>query len=322
MRYRALGTTGIVVSEIGFGAWGIGGRTPGATSYGATDDGVSRAALVRALDLGVTFFDTANVYGAGHSEQLLGDVLAPHRERVVLATKAGRTDYTSGHDYSPGALRRSLDGSLERLRTTYVDLFQLHGPTVAELAGMPTTLAALEALRGNGGIRAWGVSVRSPAEGLAAIERLRVPVVQVNFNLADRRAIDCGLLDLAARLGVGIIARTPLCFGFLTGRLAPDTVFAADDHRSRWPREQIVRWATQGRAVLEDVARAERQTPAQVALRFCLSHAAVATVIPGMLRPAEVEENVAASDGGPLPEPLAATLAVVGTDSGVLSGHP
>ena len=132
MRYRPLGSSSIQVSVVGFGAWGIGGRTPGATSYGATDDAVSRRALHEAFDRGITFYDTASVYGDGHSEELIGECFDGRRHEIVIATKAGITSSFRGYDFSAPALRASLEGSLRRLRTDYVDLFQLHnaGPDV------------------------------------------------------------------------------------------------------------------------------------------------------------------------------------------------
>ena len=132
MRYRPLGSSSIQVSVVGFGAWGIGGRTPGATSYGATDDAVSRRALEEAFDRGITFYDTASVYGDGHSEELIGECFDGRRHEIVIATKAGITSSFRGYDFSAPALRASLEGSLRRLRTDYVDLFQLHnaGPDV------------------------------------------------------------------------------------------------------------------------------------------------------------------------------------------------
>src|SRR5215472_7737118 len=137
MNYRPLGRTGLIVSEIGFGAWGIGGRTVEQTSYGDTDDGVSLAALARALDRGITFFDTASAYGDGHSEELLGVALAPHRDRVVIATKAGYTRFDQPPDYAAQPLRRSLEASLRRLRSDHVDLLQLHNPSLDMLTARP-----------------------------------------------------------------------------------------------------------------------------------------------------------------------------------------
>lgn len=308
MRHRSLGRTGLTVSEIGFGAWGIGGTTPGATSYGATSDDESRRALERALEVGIDFFDTSGIYGAGHSERLLGEVLGAHRDRVVIATKAGRGDYLSPADFSPAAIRRSLEASSTRLRTDRVDLLQLHNPPVKDMRHDDPALATLRALVEEGRIRAFGLSVGDPAEARIAIAELGAPVVQLNLNLLDQRPLDDGLLDVAARHGAGIVARTPLCFGLLTGAVDEATRFAPDDHRSIWPKEQIDRWVAASRAFVAAVAQREEQTPAQIALRFCLSTPGVVTAIPGMLTREQVDENSAASDLGPLPEEDFATL--------------
>ncbi|CAA7618458.1 aldo/keto reductase [Magnetospirillum sp. UT-4] len=300
MQTRPLGRTGIDVSEIGFGAWGIGGATPGATSYGARDDAESLAALDRALAEGITFFDTSSVYGYGHSEALIGRAFAGRRERVVIATKAGFTRYDAAPDHSPASLRRSLEGSLERLGTDHVDLLQLHNAPIEQLRQDPDILATLQALRAEGRIRAFGLSIKTMDEGVAAIRDFAVPVLQLNLNMMDLRAIDSGLLELAEATGTGIIARTPLCFGFLAGTLSPDAEFAADDHRSAWPRAQIRAWAEGAALTLGAVADRPGQNGVVKALRFCLSYPAVSTVIPGLLRPAEVSEAAAAGRFGAL----------------------
>jgi aryl-alcohol dehydrogenase-like predicted oxidoreductase len=300
MKYRRLGRTGITVSEIGFGAWGIGGKTAGATSYGETDDRASLDALAAALDHGITFYDTSNVYGAGHSESLIGQAFQGQRDRVVIATKAGRRDYEGEDDYSPGALERSLDDSLKRLRTDYVDVLQLHSPPLDLLRRIDGLAASLDALQAKGKIRAFGISTRSPGDAIASIDEFNAPVVQVNLNLVDQRAAQNGLLELAAARDVGVIARTPLCFGLLSGTVAPDTAFDPSDHRSLWPRAQIERWIEGSRIFVDAIAGRERQTKAQVALRYCLSFPGVSATIPGMLRRAEVEDNAKASEMGPL----------------------
>ena len=300
MRSRALGLSGLTVSEIGFGAWGIGGRTDGETSYGHTDDRRSLAALDRALDLGVTFYDTAPAYGDGHSEALLGQAFARRRERVVIATKAGLSRFGEPSDFSPAALRASLESSLRRLKSDYVDLLQLHNAPPALFRRSPEIYAALEELRREGKARDFGVSVKSPQEALAILATHRVASVQVNLNMLDVRAIESGLLLVAAEKGAGIIARTPLCFGFLSGAVTAKTAFPPGDHRRGWPQAQIERWLS-GAAVMHaaaDVSPTEARS--QAALRFCLSFSEVSTVIPGTLSPTEAEENAAASDAGPL----------------------
>lgn len=152
-------------------------------------------------------------------------------------------------------------------------------------------------------MRAYGLSVRSAADGVRALEKFPdVQAIQVNFSMVDQRPIETGLLDLCAQRGIGVIARTPLCFGFLTGQYDPNVAFDPRDHRSTWPREQIVRWATAYRDFIDAARSTVSQTSAQFALRYCLSYAAVASAIPGMLTREEVEENVGASRLGPLEE--------------------
>jgi aryl-alcohol dehydrogenase-like predicted oxidoreductase len=299
MNLRPLGNTGLHVSEIGFGAWGIGGNVGGSVAYGPTDDEASVAALRRAVDRGVNFFDTAAFYGYGHSEQLLGHTLSAVRDQVVFATKAGFVDAAGRQDFSPHHLRESLEGSLRRLRTEWVDLYQLHSPSIAELEADERIVATMEALVREGKTRTWGISVRNPDDGRQALARWTVPCLQVNLNLLDQRAADSGLLDLCAARRVGVIARTPLCFGFLTGRYE-DIQFDFDDHRRNWPPEQVRRWGESWRLFAERLTEHRTQTPAQLALRFCLSYPSVSTAIPGMLTAAQVEENATASDLGVL----------------------
>ena len=320
MKYRQLGSSGITVSDIGFGAWGIGGPTDGLTSYGETDDRVSLAALERALDRGVTFFDTSSVYGYGRSETLIGRAFKSVRERVVIATKAGFTRWDAAPDFGPDAIIRSCEQSLERLQTGYVDLLQLHNPSMETIRDREA-IAALERLVQQGKTRAWGLSMRSPEEALTALGEVRPAALQVNLNMMDARAVTSGLLDAARKAGVGIIARTPLCFGFLSGAVGPGTVFPPGDHRRGWPPAQIETWRSGAERVLAAVPHPAGSTATQAALRFCLSFPAVSTVIPGMLTPAEVDENTAASELGMLPEAaVEAVLALNRTQSFFVRG--
>lgn len=311
MKQRPLGNTGLIVSEIGFGAWGIGGRTIGATSYGATDDARSKAALERALERGITFFDTSNVYGDGHSEELLGEVFLRRRALVVIATKAGFDTWDRPPDFSPDHLRRSLEASLRRLRSDYVDLLQLHNPSLDLLRARPETVGLLERLKAEGKIRAFGFSLKSPDQGILAIKEFSVPVVQVNVNLLDVRAQTGGLTEAVERAGAGIIARTPLCFGFLSGKVTTESRFPEGDHRAAWPRAQIARWVDGADLIFRSISSPAGQSRSQMALRYCLGVPGVATVIPGILGPDEVDENAAASTQGPLsPEDMASVLAI------------
>jgi aryl-alcohol dehydrogenase-like predicted oxidoreductase len=298
MRYRALGRTGLTVSEVGFGTWGLGG-----TSYGPVDDGESRLALELAFDRGVTFYDTSDLYGDGHSEEVLGRVFATRRREILIATKVGmlpHTGFDMPQDFSAGRIAAGVEASLRRLGTDYIDLYQLHSPQM-DLPNWDEILGALERLRANGTIRAYGLSARSPSDAAMAVERYGVAVVQVNFNLIDHRATDDGLLALCAARGVGVIARTPLCFGFLSGRLTGEETFAAGDHRANWPREQLRRWAS-APAVFRSVIQDDRRTLVHLALQWCLSNPAVSTAIPGMLTRAEVEEDTAVTAFPPLTE--------------------
>lgn len=307
MKYRALGRTGITVSEIGFGAWGIGGRTAGETSYGDTDDRISLAALARALDRGITFFDTSSAYGNGHSERLIGRALAAARRRVVIATKAGYDSWDRPPDFSPEAIVRSAENSLQRLRTDFIDLFQLHNAPLEALRS-PATLEALSELQKSGKIRAWGASTKTPADALEAIAAVGAPVVQANFNMMDLRAESSGLLDAVRRAGAGFIARTPLCFGFLSGTIDRTTVFPPGDHRLGWSRAQLDNWIDGAKELLAAVASAPGVASVQSALRFCLSFQGVSSVIPGILSPQEAEDDALASDLGPLGEQAVAAV--------------
>jgi len=301
VKYRTLGRTGLRVSEIGFGAWGIGGRTAGTTSYGDTDDRTSLAALDRARERGITFFDTSSAYGDGHSEELIGRAFEHHRASVVIATKAGYDSWDRAPDFSPSAIVASVERSLARLRTDYVDLLQLHNAPIEAVraAGLREALAGLE---GAGKIRAWGFSAKSPAEAIAAVTELDAPVVQANFNMMDVRAVESGLVEAVERRGAGLIGRTPLCFGFLSGTITRDTIFPPGDHRLGWSKAQLANWIEGASELLAAIGAEPGTRGVQSALRFCLAFPAISTVIPGILTPAEADGNAAASDLGPLPE--------------------
>lgn len=294
MNYRTLGATGIKVSEIGFGTWGIGGLTEGATSYGATDDKISLRALSSALERGITFFDTSSTYGYGHAEELLGKAFAKRRSRVVITTKAGCVRHGGPYDVSPEYLRNSLERSLRALRTDYVDLYQIHSVPLDVARATPEVLKTLQDLKAEGKIRAFGYSTKNPEDALVVMDEFGAEVVQVNFNLIDHRAITSGVLRKAAERSVGIIARTPFAFGFLTGAIQ-SIDFDPRDHRSAWPKEQLELWksASARFAFLDNPAGL--YTPAQLALAFCLSFEEISAVVPGMLTAKEVEEDAFAS---------------------------
>ena len=310
MKYRALGQTGLAVSEVGFGAWGIGGRTVNQTSYGETDDRMSRAALARAYDCGITFFDTAAAYGNGHSEALIGEALAGVRHKVVVGTKAGYEAWDRPPDFSPSAIVASAERSLARLRSDYIDVLLLHNAPLDVLQAADVR-GALDHLVTSGKVRAWGVSAKGPADALDALKVRGVAVVQANFNMMDVRALTSGLLEEVSRRGAGFIARTPLCFGFLSGTITRATRFAPGDHRLGWPDAQLANWIDGANDLLRVISAAPGSEGVQAALRFCLSFTEISTTIPGILTPDEAAENAAASDLGPLPsKAVAAALEI------------
>lgn len=292
MQYRELGSTGIRVSCIGFGTWGLSG-----TSYGPVDDSESARALSRAFELGINFYDTSDLYGTGHSEVILGSSLRSVRDKIVIATKGGllpHTGFDMPSNFSATYIRKALEASLKRLNTDFIDLYQLHSPTLDDLK-TEGLLSTLESLQIEGKIREYGISVRAPKDGLGALEVIKFKSVQANLNLIDHRVIESGLSQISFEKRIGLIARTPLCFGFLTGNLPHNTEFSEQDHRRLWPKDQLRKWVDSV-SLFEQLRSKAGNTAAQLALRFCLSVPGVSTVIPGMMNVREVEENVIAGD--------------------------
>jgi aryl-alcohol dehydrogenase-like predicted oxidoreductase len=297
MRTRVLGRTGLRVSEVGFGAWAIGGNEHG-NSYGPTDDATSIAAVRRALDLGCTFFDTADVYGWGHSEEVLGAALEGRREGVVLATKVGGDFYHGGvrMNFDPGYIAFALDRSLRRLRTDHVDLYQLHNPP-AEMMGAPATYEVLETLKAEHKVDHYGVSIHEPVEGILCLEAGKPEVLQMPFSIFRQEWID-ELLPEARKANVGIIAREPLGNGFLAGKIRPDRRFVSGDIRAHWPPGMVrARIAVADR--LQFLVRPGR-TLAEAALRFVLAFPEVGVTIPGIKTPEQAEEDLRSSEAAPL----------------------
>lgn len=304
MIYRRLGNTDIEVSILAFGAWGIGGRTDGATSYGETDDNVSLRALRHALASGITLFDTSNVYGAGHSETLLGRAFQSDRNSVAIATKVGWPSYSSPADFSPEGMRKSVEGSLRRLQTDYIDLLQLHNPPVSWVHANPDILETLRSFVAEGKVRTLGISARSPEDAAVLGDETELAAVQANFNMMDIRVVISGLLDELSSRKQSLIGRTPLCFGFLSGQIDRTTTFADGDHRGAWSIGQRERWI-EGSELFNTIVERYGAAPLhRAALRFCLGFSGVASVLTGMLRESEVDENVAAVNLGPLPDQL------------------
>ncbi|MBK9141873.1 MAG: aldo/keto reductase [Candidatus Melainabacteria bacterium] len=292
MQYRDFGKTGIKVSEIGYGSWAVGGNEHG-ISYGPTDDRESLLSIEKAIDLGCNFFDTADVYGWGKSEELLGRSLKGRRDRHVIATKAG-SDFYQGYGFQTFTaeyVRFALEKSLYRLKTDFVDIYQLHNPPL-ELIENDNTYQVLRDLKQEGKIRAWGVSVGSAEEGLKALETGLPDSLQVPINIFASDSCQ-RLFEKASARGCAIIAREPLANGFLSGKYEINARFASGDIRQSWPREFINARVKAARA-LSFLTLPGKRTLAQAAIRWVLEHREVSTVIAGVKTAEQAQENFTA----------------------------
>jgi aryl-alcohol dehydrogenase-like predicted oxidoreductase len=305
MEYRELGRTGWKVSTISFGAWAIG------ASWGKVDDKDSLSALHRALDLGVNFFDTADVYGDGRSERLLATLRKQRSEPFYVATKAGRRlDPHVASGFTKENLSSFVGRSLKNLEVDALDLLQLHCPP-NQVYYMPEVFGILDDLVKAGKLRHYGVSVEKVEEALKAMEYPDIQSVQIIFNIFRQRPADLFFAE-AQRRKVGILARLPLSSGLLSGKFTRESKFAPDDHRGS---NRHGEWFDRGETFsgldydtsLEAVEELRAlvpagQTMAQMALRWITLFPAVTCAIPGAKRPEQVEENVKAADLPPLSE--------------------
>jgi aryl-alcohol dehydrogenase-like predicted oxidoreductase len=311
MHYRPLGRTGWKVSEISFGAWAIGG------AWGRVSDVDSLAALNAAVDCGVNFIDTADVYGSGRSERLIARLKKERKEEIIVATKAGRRlpqQTVSG--YSRQNLTTWVEDCLRNLSVEAIDLLQLHCPPT-ELYSHAEVFGTLDHLVKGGKIRYYGVSVEKVEEALQAIKYPNVQTVQIIFNCFRQRPAEV-FFPQAAQKQVGILARVPLASGMLTGKFRPHSQFAADDHRNfnRHGESFDVGETFSGvdyESGLRAVDELRRLLPngvsmSQFALRWILRFQAVTCAIPGGKRPEQVAENCRASDLPPLPDETMAAV--------------
>jgi aryl-alcohol dehydrogenase-like predicted oxidoreductase len=303
MKYRTLGRTGWKVSEISFGAWAIGG------AWGTVDDKESVAALHAALDGGVNFFDTADVYGDGRSERLLARLKKERKEEFYVATKAGRRlPVQTVEGYNRKSLTGFVNRSLKNLRTDAIDLLQLHCPPT-EVYYRPEVFEVLDDLVKQGKLRHYGVSVEKAEEALKAMEFPNVQSVQIIFNILRQRPAELIFVQ-AQKHKVGILARVPLASGLLSGKMSPVSTFPKDDHRNFNRHGEAFDQGETFSGVdfetgLKAVEELRKLVPsgaslAQFALRWILEHPAVTCAIPGAKRPSQVVENIAASDLRPI----------------------
>lgn len=303
MNYRPFGRTGWQVSEISFGAWAIGG------SWGEVDDADSLAALRTALDLGVNFIDTADVYGDGRSERLIAQVLKERSEPVYVVTKAGRrlNPHVAG-GYNRQNLTAFIERSLQNLEVEALDLVQLHCPPT-EVYYMPEVFGVLDDLVAAGKIKYYGVSVEKVEEALKAIQFPNVQSVQIIFNIFRQRPAEL-FFELARQQQVGILARVPLASGLLSGKMTCQTVFPADDHRNFNRYGQAFDMGETFSGVDYDTAldAVEELRPlvpagasmAQFALRWILMFEAVSCAIPGAKNAQQARDNILAAELPPL----------------------
>ncbi len=299
MQYRELGRTGWKVSAVSFGAWAIGG------AWGQVEDSESLAALHRAVELGVNFFDTADVYGDGRSERLVAQLRREHKGQIHITTKAGRRlNPHTADGYNRKNLTAFVERSLKNLDTDTIDLLQLHCPPT-EVYYRPEVFGVLDDMVKAGKIRYYGVSVERVEEALKAIEFPNVQSVQLIFNMFRHRPAEL-FFEQAKKRKVGILARVPLASGMLTGKLKSDSTFAPDDHRQfNRHGEQFDRGETFAGVDYEVGLKAVEKlkalcptgmTMVQFALRWILMFDALTCAIPGAKRPSQADENFAAAD--------------------------
>jgi aryl-alcohol dehydrogenase-like predicted oxidoreductase len=301
VRTRRFGDTELEASEIGFGTWAL-----GSSWWGDVSAHAGERLLLEALERGITFFDTGDAYGRGANEELVGRVLEPRRDEIVLSTKfgydlgGGRREHSEGERpqrWDKPFVRSALEASLERLRTDRVDLYQLHNPRM-DAVESDETFEALEELRAEGKLRQYGVAL-GPAigwreEGLRAIATRDITSVQTVYNLLEQEP-GRDLISAASERGVGVMARVPTSSGLLDGNLTPETTFPEGDHRRHRPRE----WLVEGLEKIERIrflcGQETGRTMPQAALRFILDSGAT-TVIPTITNESELRQYAGAAD--------------------------
>ncbi len=295
MEYRKFGNTSLTVSEIGFGAWAIGGGAMiGTTSigWGDSDDTVSEKAIHASLDAGINFFDTADIYGLGHSEDLLGKTIGKNKE-VIIATKVGNVSRNDQFttDYSKDYILNACEESLRRLQRDVIDYYQLHTARLLHLQ-QGDCIEAMQLLQQQGKIRYWGLSLNTfdpSPEANFLIEKKIGNGFQLVLNLLNQKALN--LFSSAAENGCGIIARMPLQFGLLTGKFDRGVSFSDNDHRKNRLVTPVIEAANKALAPVWNLCAKYNCTKTQLALSYILSYPEVSTIIPGIRTPQQTEQN-------------------------------
>lgn len=295
MQYRRFGNTDLLVSEIGFGAWAIGGgATIGNTviGWGDADDAVSEDAIYAAKEQGINFFDTADIYGLGHSEELLGKTIGNDPDSII-ATKVGNVARSEQFtvDYSKNYIRFACEHSLRRLKRDTIDYYQLHSARLTHLQ-QAECIEAMQELQGQGKIRYWGLSLNSFDPMPEAKWMMELGIgngFQLVLNMINQRALS--LIKEAAFKGYGIIARMPLQFGLLTGKFDNAISFADNDHRKKRLTREIIDASNKALSPVWELQRLYGACKAQLALGYILSHPQVSTIIPGIRTREQAVEN-------------------------------
>ncbi|KGM45363.1 aldo/keto reductase [Neobacillus niacini] len=302
MNYRELGNTGIMISEVSFGTWAIGG------AWGSTSDTEALKSLEYAIDQGVNFFDTADVYGDGHSEELLAKATKGKEEEIHIATKFCRQgDIFDPQNYSYETVSRYAEDSLRRLNREAIDLYQIHCPAT-EILKDGSVFDVLDRLKKEGKIRHYGVSVETVEEGLICLDNPNVKSLQIIFNMFRQKPLE-NLIPEAYQKGVGLLVRLPLASGLLTGKFTTGHVFEADDHRRFNENGEAfnVGETFAGLGFRKGVELADelkwiaegRKSMASAALRWILDHKEITCIIPGFKNVKQVEDNLSALETKP-----------------------
>jgi aryl-alcohol dehydrogenase-like predicted oxidoreductase len=303
MNYRKLGPADLKVSEIGLGTFLFGGppkKWPKEIGWDEVEDKVALNILNTCLDLGINFIDTADIYGNGHSEELIGLAFKKRRSRIIICSKGGNRINSKGEwfkDFSQEWIKSACEASLKRLQTDYIDIYLLHTP-LNQIRFISEEFEVLDKLKTAGKIRSYGVSIGPVSDGLKLLECGSGDIIETTYNIIERDAEE-KLFSAAQSKKVGIIARVPLCTGFLAGKFTPDVTFGENDLRSALNQE-LIQWLIKQAEKVHSLATDSSRTLAQLAFQFCLSNPAVSVVIAGAKTIKQLRENAKAGELKPL----------------------
>lgn len=305
MRQRKFGKTGLTVSEIGMGTWELGGR-----EWGDIGEKEAVDLLRYAFEKGITYYDTADQYGGGRAERLLGEAFSALGNRVVIATKLGYELDSDGwisqggevpaFNASRDYIRQAVEGSLTRLKRDVLDFYQFHSPPPEEM--WDEAFGAMEELKSEGKVRFYGLCLGNEAHALKAIAETGISSLMLTYNILNQ-GMAKPVMEKAAEKGIAVTVRQPLSSGLLSGQLNADTVFAENDYRKTWQREKFL-VDLERVDEIKSVVRGKAKSLPQAALKFILAHPAVCCVTPGMMTPAQVDDGVATSATAPLPSAI------------------